>query len=98
MKWFVLGFSYDDVVTCWQDSRLAQECVRAWQSAGCPPDFAVLQASGEGLHMTFWYVSEPAARVLDAQHVAWRSFLVGERPAPPEAARDALVGVKSQGV
>ena len=89
--WFVLGFTPDDVIACWQDSRLARECVRAWQDAGRPADFAVLQAPGEDEHMFTWYVNEAAALLLDSHKIDWRRFLVGVCTAPPPGARSALI-------
>jgi hypothetical protein len=89
-KWFVLGFTDEDLVGAWQDARLAEECVRAWRDAGRPADFRVLQAAGEGDHMTVWFVNAASAAVLDAHDVPWRRFVIGERDAPPPGASDAL--------
>jgi hypothetical protein len=88
--WFVLGFTPDDIIACWQDSRLAGECIRTWQAAGRPAGFTILQAPGEGEHLFVWFVNESAARLLDAQKVGWRRFLVGECAEPPHGARNVL--------
>jgi hypothetical protein len=89
-KWFVLGFTSDDVITAGQDSRLACECVKAWQAAGRPPEFEILQTPGEGGYFFSWFVSESSAELLDHHQVPWRRFLVGHCPAPPANARQAL--------
>jgi hypothetical protein len=88
--WYVLGFTGDDVVGGWQDSRLATECAKAWEAAGCPEDFRILQGAGEGLYFSYWYLDEASARVLDAQQVHWRLFLIGEQPLPPPGAVRAV--------
>jgi len=88
--WFVLGFTDEDLVGAWQDTRLAEECVKAWRIAGRPSDFRILQAAGEGDHLTVWFVSAASAQLLDAHGVPWRQFVVGEREAPPPGAIDAL--------
>ncbi len=88
--WFVLGFTPDDVIVAEQDSRLARECVLAWTAAGRPPDFQVLQTSGEGEHFLYWFVSPASAELLDRYNVGWRAFLVGVRATPPLTATQAL--------
>lgn len=93
-KWFVLGFTGDDIVGAWQDARLATACAEAWMEAGCPDDFAVLQGAGEGQYMMHWYLSEKSARLLDDHRVEWRGFLIGERAGPPP---DARVAFKANG-
>lgn len=90
MTWYVLGFTPDDVVMAWQDSRLARECVHAWQAEGRPDGFRVLQTAGEGDHLVYWFVCEDAAKILDGHGVDWRRFLVGTRPLAPPDARDVL--------
>jgi hypothetical protein len=91
VTWYVLGFTPDDVVATWQDSRLAHDFVRAWEADGRPAGFRVLQGGGEGIHLVHWYVDEAAVLLFDRHGVDWRRFLVGERAAPPAEARDALV-------
>ena len=86
-RWFVLGFTSEDVVACWQDVRLAGECVRALNAAGRPSEFRVLQSSGDGDYLFTWFVNELAARVLDTHEVTWRSFIIGEAAASPAGAR-----------
>ena len=88
--WFVLGFSDDDVVMAWQDTRLAEASARAWDAAGKPDDFDIRHAAGEGEYLTEWYVSPGAARVLDGQGVDWRRFVIGTRAAPPDGAACTL--------
>jgi hypothetical protein len=90
-RWFVLGFTDDQVVGAWQDWRLARDCVRAWEAAGRPHPFEVLQMAGTGPHFLRWFVHEAAARILDDQGVSWREFLTGECATPPSGARDALI-------
>jgi hypothetical protein len=85
----MLGFSVDDVVGGWQDSRLAEACVHAWRAAGRPGGFEIRESAGSGAHFTNWFVSEEAARALDDAQVRWRGFVVGEGM-PPALARDAL--------
>jgi hypothetical protein len=86
MSWLVLGFTADDVVGAWQDSRLAEACNRA--SNGTPLD--VLQSAGEAPYLVHWYVGEEAARLLDQCGVDWRRFVIAERPTPPAGATPAL--------
>jgi hemerythrin-like domain-containing protein len=88
--WFVLGFTSEEVVTAEQDSRLAAECVQAWQRAGGPPGFEVLRAPGDTQHIVRWFVGPVAARLLDEHRVGWRPFLVGQCQAPPEGAAPVL--------
>ena len=94
-RWYVLGFTMDDVVACWQDARLASECVRVWNVGGRPSGFEVLQVSGDDGYLYTWYVSDVAAGVLDTHGVAWRSFLIGEAEAAPVGAQTPLVGASS---
>jgi len=89
-SWFVLGFTSDDVIAAEQDSRLAREFVHAWKASGRPPDFEVLQSSGEGEHFLYWFVSTASAELLDRHNVGWRAFLVGVLPTPPLTATQAL--------
>ncbi|MBI4509890.1 MAG: hypothetical protein HY698_09655 [Deltaproteobacteria bacterium] len=89
-SWHVLAFTLDDVVTASQDSRLAQECVRAWRAAGKDCTIEVLQGPGDGQYLFFWFVSQSFAGVLDDQGVDWRKFIVGGCDEPPAGARDAI--------
>ena len=91
-RWIVLGFTADAVVGAAQDSRMAQACTEARNEAGRPIDFEIVEAPGEGEYVTLWFVSESAARVLDAQKVAWRHLAIGERATPPANARPIVVG------
>lgn len=88
--WLVLGFTCDDIVCAGQDARLASECVRAWQAAGCPADFRILHGSGQGEHVACWFVNPAAARALDAHGVEWRTRVVAAVLEPPVTAKDAL--------
>jgi hypothetical protein len=88
-RWFILGFTADDVVGGWQDSRLAEASVNAWRAAGRPDRFDIREAPGSGPHLTHWFVSEEAALILDGAPGSWRRFLIGEG-APPAAARPVL--------
>ncbi len=88
--WFILGFSSEDVVMAWQDTRLAEASAKAWEAAGKPDDFDIRHGPGEGDHLTFWFVNPGAARVLDGQGVEWRRFVVGTRSAPPAGAARAI--------
>jgi hypothetical protein len=90
IRWFVLGFTVDDVVGGWQDARLASECVRALRAAGRPAEFRILQTNGDGDHLFLWFVNDFAARVLDAHAVPWRPFLVGEAAESPAGGRSPL--------
>src|SRR5207245_11438229 len=60
-RWYVLGFTADAVVGAWQDARLAQACMRAWEAAGRPAPFAILQAPGDGHFLVHWFIDEPTA-------------------------------------
>jgi len=92
-RWYVLGFNVDDIVGAWQDWRLARQCVTALLAAHRPPTAGILEGSGAGEHLTYWYVSEDVAGVLDDGGVPWRRFLVGEVAAPPaRATRQLRVG------
>lgn len=87
--WMVLGFSYDDVVGCNQDWRLARECVRALLGdeallAG------VVETAGSGEHLSLWYVAPETAARLDDAGVPWRRFLVGATAGPPATAHRPL--------
>lgn len=85
-RWFVLGFTADDVVACGQDARLASACAEALATAGRPLGFELYQGSGEGEHLIYWYASEAAAALLDRQGIDWRRFIVEERGAVPAGA------------
>lgn len=88
--WYVLGFDYDDVVGCWQDWRLARECVDALRASGSRPGDGILEGAGQGQHLTYWYVSDEMARFLDGSRVGWRRFVVGLVAAPPASATRQL--------
>jgi hypothetical protein len=88
VAYYVLGFTSEMVVGGWQDTRFAYECRQAWEAAGRPDGFRLLQAPGEGANAIEWFLDEKTVAVLDAQGVKWRSFLVGERAAPPANAID----------
>jgi hypothetical protein len=89
-RWYVLGFDCDDIVGAWQDWRLARQCVKTLTEAHRPPTVGILESAGEGEHLTFWYVREDVAEILDGGGVPWRRFLVGEVDAPPPIARRQL--------
>jgi hypothetical protein len=89
-NWFVLGFTADEIVSGRQDGRLAQECLAAWQSAGWPTSFEIMQATGDGELIVKWFVNVEAALVLDAHGVHWRGRICGEQPAPPADATSLL--------
>jgi hypothetical protein len=89
--WLTLGFTVDEVVLGGQDSRLAHECIGAWQAAGSPTEFRVLESAGDGEHILVWFVNEAAAAVLDAHGVNWRSRIIGEAASPPADATDAFL-------
>jgi hypothetical protein len=86
-RWFVLGFTADEVVGAFQDARLAHSCHQACSTAGLTAGTHVLQGSGEGDHLVYWFISGEAARVLDAAGIQWRNRVIGHRAAPPERAR-----------
>ena len=88
--WFILGFTADDVVSCWQDEHLAAECLAAWRRAGRPDSFELYQSGGDGEYMIRWFMGDAAASVLDAQKVSWREFVVGECNVLPTATRPVL--------
>ena len=85
-QWFVLGFTSDDVVGAGQDSRLAFECLKAWEAADRPAGFEIWQASGDGDYIVHWFVNQASACFLDAQGIAWRQFVTGGCAAPPARA------------
>lgn len=89
-RWFVLGFDYDDIVGAWQDWRLARQCVATLKAARVPPSVGVLECAGNGTHLTFWYVRDDVAQILDEGAVPWRRFLIGEVAAPPANATRQL--------
>lgn len=89
-RWFVLGFDCDDIVGAWQDWRLARQCVATLTAAHRPPTSGILEGAGSGEHLTYWYVRDDVAGVLDEGGVPWRRFLVGEVDAPPPAAKRQL--------
>ena len=89
-RWYVLGFTSDEIITAEQDARLAREVVRVWTAAGQPEGFAIWQTAGEGEHFIYWFLDEPSARFLDAHRIGWRRFLVDERARGPAQAYDAL--------
>jgi hypothetical protein len=88
-RWFVLGFDYDDSVGAWQDWRLARQCVATLRAANCSVA-SILAGVGLGKHLTYWYLRDDVARILDDGGVPWRRFLVGEVAAPPGAATRTL--------
>jgi hypothetical protein len=90
MTWLVLGFTADDVIGGWQDSRLAEACVRASLEHRREPPADVLQSAGDSPYLIHWYIGEAAARLFDHAGVDWRRFVVAERPAPPADATPAL--------
>ncbi len=89
-RWYVLGFDCDDIVGAWQDWRLARQCVATLVAAHRPPTAGILESAGDGEHLTFWYVREDVATVLDEGAVPWRRFVVGEVAAPPQVATRQL--------
>ena len=88
--WHVLGFTAEDIAGAWQDSRLAEACARAWIRNGRPDGFEILQCAGDGAHILRWYVCERAARLLDAENVFWRPFLIDTCESVPAAATAVL--------
>jgi hypothetical protein len=90
LAWYVLGFDYDDVVGAWQDWRLARQCVAALSAARRLPGGDILESAGDGPHLTFWYVRDEVAGVLDAGAVPWRRFLLRTVDAPPPGATRQL--------
>jgi hypothetical protein len=88
--WKVLAFTDVDLRDEWRDACLAESCVCAWKRCGRPRGFLVLQTAGDGAHPVYWYLCERAAMLLDSEHVAWRSFMVGECEEPPEDAWSAI--------
>src|SRR5206468_1886463 len=89
-RWYILGFTPDAVVGAWQDARLAQACVAAWEGEGRPAPLGILQAPGDGPYLVHWFLDERTARLLDARGVPWRNFLIGERAQPPRSAHSVL--------
>jgi hypothetical protein len=85
-RWFILGFTADDVVTMEQDVRLARECV----GVGAPETLGILHGPGDGEHMIYWYVDDAAAAFLDERNVHWRRFVIGERADDPVEAHPVL--------
>jgi hypothetical protein len=83
--WYKLGFTDDDVVGAGQHERLAGECTRAVEAAPRHPHHGVLETSGEGKYLLYWYVSPEMARLLDEHGVGWRHFLLPDGAASPPA-------------
>lgn len=90
MAWFVLGFDYDDVVGAWQDWRLARECCDVLRGRGTASVDGIREGAGRGEHLTYWYVSDEIAALLDSGGVGWRRFLVGSVSSPPPDATRQL--------
>jgi hypothetical protein len=90
MSWHVLGFDIDDIVGAGQDWRLARQCVAALVAAARPPTDGVMESQGAGEHLTFWYVRDDVAAVLDDAGVPWRRFAVGMVRTPPASACEHL--------
>jgi len=88
-KWYVIGFTPDDIIMAGQDSRLALSCHEA--SKKCRARFDILQAAGDGEHLVYWFISDDTAQALDKESVSWRQFFVRECDAPPEGAFSVLV-------
>jgi hypothetical protein len=88
-RWFVLGFDCDDITGAWQDWRLARQCVATLRAADCSVT-SILESAGLGPYLTYWYVRDDVARILDDGGVPWRRFLVGEVAAPPDVATRTL--------
>ena len=89
-SWYVLGFDYDAIVGAWQDWRLARQCVAALTAAQRPLGAGIFETAGDGPHLTFWYLRDDVAGVLDAAAVPWRRFLVGRVAEPPAEATAQL--------
>jgi hypothetical protein len=87
----VLGFSCDDIIGGWQDSRLAEACTEAWNAEGKPPGFVIFQGAGEGEYFIHWYLGTVEALVLDRHKVEWRQFRIGERADVPRGALPVLI-------
>jgi hypothetical protein len=85
----VLGFSYDDVVGCNQDWRLARQCVGAL-GGDAPLLAGVIETAGEGDHVSLWYVAPETAARLDDAGVPWRRFVIGVTTAPPPTSHRPL--------
>jgi hypothetical protein len=64
--------------------------VAALTAAHRAPTSGILEGAGEGRHLTYWYVRDDVAGVLDDGGVPWRRFLVGEIDAPPRTATRQL--------
>ena len=92
--WTVLGFTGDDVVGS-QDAPLAQQCAEARRAEGDPKDFEIRRAAGDRVYVFYWYVSDGAARALDAHHVGWRRFQIGCSTSAPQDAASLLGGKKA---
>jgi hypothetical protein len=90
MKWIVIGFTLDDVVTYGNDYRLAEAAAHAWRAQGKPDGFEIKLAQGSDKYMLHWYVNDVAARILDAERVEFRHNLVGEVDAPPAGATNPV--------
>ena len=64
-RWFVLGFDCDDIVGAWQDWRLARQCVATLTAAHRAPMNGILESAGQGRHLTYWYLRDDVAGILD---------------------------------
>jgi hypothetical protein len=90
MRWRVIGFTSDEIVVAHQEARLAEQCVKAWRSAGSPSECRIVEAAGEGNYLLFWFVNEAAAAMLDAGGVPWQSRILDERQLLPPSHQDIL--------
>jgi len=89
-EWHILGFTSDDIIGGWQDSRLAEACAAAWQGAGEPVGFIIFQGPGEGEYFIHWYLGPLVAAVLDRFAVEWRQFKIGDCADLPHGAFPVL--------
>ncbi len=85
-KWFVVGFTFDDIVVSWRGSELGRALLDAWRTTGCPAGVEILQTSGESEYLIYWFLSQGAVRLLNDRDIEWRTFFLGECAQPPDGA------------
>lgn len=74
--WWVLGFTFDDVLERWEDALLATAIERIRATGGYTADVVVAWTATDDVRPVHFYLSAEAGVRLDRAGVNWRRFLI----------------------